>query len=43
MIKKAEEKTIRLGRDYDSACEELKELCAKCDEIRNDELIEAFN
>ncbi len=41
-IKKAEEKTIRLGKQYDAACKELKELRAKRDAIRNDELIEAF-
>ena len=41
-IKKAEERVIKTGEVYNSACEELKELRKKKSAIENEILIEAF-
>ena len=41
-IRKAEEKVMRLGDQYNAACEELKELRAKKRAIEQDALIAAF-
>ncbi len=41
-IRKAEEKVMRLGDQYNAACAELKELRAKKQAIEHDELITAF-
>ncbi len=41
-IKKAEERVIKTGEVYNSACEELKELRKKKAAIENEILIEAF-
>lgn len=41
-IHKAEEKVMRLGDQYNAACEELKELRAKKSAIEHDALIAAF-
>jgi hypothetical protein len=41
-IQKAEEKVMRLGDQYNAACEELKELRAKKHAIEQDALIAAF-
>lgn len=41
-IRKAEEKVMRLGDQYNAACEELKELRAKKSAIEHDVLIAAF-
>ena len=41
-IKKAEERVIRTGENYNNACEELKFLRDKMAAIENEELIEAF-
>lgn len=41
-ILKAEEKVMRLGEQYNTACEELKELRAKKRAIEQDALIAAF-
>ena len=41
-IRKAEEKVIKTGKTYNSACEELKELRNKMAAIENEALVEAF-
>lgn len=41
-IRKAEEKVMRLGDQYNAACEELKELRAKKSAIEHDALVAAF-
>ena len=41
-IRKAEEKVMRLGDQYNAACEELKELRAKKSAIEHEALIAAF-
>ena len=41
-IKKAEEKVVRTGEIYNSACDELKNLRNKKAAIENEVLIEAF-
>ena len=41
-IRKAEEKVMRLGDQYNAACEELKEARAKREAIKHDALIAAF-
>ena len=41
-IKKAEERVIRTGENYNNACEELKALRDKMSAIENEELIAAF-
>jgi cell fate (sporulation/competence/biofilm development) regulator YlbF (YheA/YmcA/DUF963 family) len=41
-IRKAEEKVMRLGDQYNAACEELKELRAKKSAIEHETLIAAF-
>lgn len=41
-IKKAEERVIRTGENYNNACEELQALRDKMSAIENEELIAAF-
>ena len=41
-IQKAEERVIKTGRIYNSACDELKELRNKKAAIENEALVEAF-
>ena len=41
-IKRAEERVIKTGEIYNSACEDLKELRRKKAAIENDILVEAF-
>ena len=41
-IKKAEERVIRTGEIYNSACEELKELRNKKAAIESEILVDAF-
>ena len=41
-IKKAEERVVRTGETYNSACEELEKLRNKMAAIENEALVEAF-
>ena len=41
-IKKAEERVVKTGETYNSACEELKNLRNKMAAIENEALVEAF-
>ena len=41
-IEKAEEKVVRTGKNYNAACEELKNLRNKLEAIDNEVLVEAF-
>ena len=41
-IKKAEERVVKTGETYNSACEELKNLRNKKAAIENEALVEAF-
>ena len=41
-IQKAEEKVVRTGKTYNTACEELKKLTDKKAAIENEALVEAF-
>ena len=41
-IRKAEEKVVRIGESYNTACEELKALRNKMSALENEVLVDAF-